>query len=56
MYSQTLDTPVELETATETVPMYIDLMTYPSMLSQATDPQRVKVPGRGPTVFNGTRQ
>lgn len=56
MYIQTLDAPAEHETETETVPTCIDLLAYLSMLSQATEPQKVKVPGRGSTALNGTTQ
>ena len=56
MYIQTLDAPAKHETETKTVPTYIDLLAYSSMFSQATEPQKVKVPGRGPTAFNGTTE
>jgi len=56
MYIQTLDAPAKHETETETVPTYIDLLAYLSMLIQATESQKVAIPGRGPTVFNGTTE
>jgi hypothetical protein len=56
MYIQTLDAPAKQETETKIVPTYIDLLAYLSMLSQATKPQKVKVPGRVPTAFNGTKE
>jgi hypothetical protein len=56
MYIQTLDASAKHETETETVPTYIDLLVSLSMLSQATEPQKVTVTGRGPTAFNGTTE
>jgi len=56
LYIQTLDAPAKHETETETVPTYIDLLAYLSMLIQATEPQKVAIPGPGPTAFNGTTQ